>query len=154
MFMCILFARYILSRHSFSHNFLKCTYNDFFSHCIFLLALERRLKYKQPSVQYSRSRQDGKSSEIKFSTRRGRQIDESRVLVRILGCTNFTSASRPSSSRRRILTSLLTQQRQPDHDDEDGDDKILFHLRHALYCLKRRLLTSTITWFPSPCEVM
>ena len=35
LFMCILLARCMLSGHSFSHNFLKCTYIDFFSLCIF-----------------------------------------------------------------------------------------------------------------------
>ena len=41
------------------------------------------------SVKYSRSRYDGKSGEMASSIRRGRQGDESRVLVRLPGCVNL-----------------------------------------------------------------
>ena len=41
------------------------------------------------SVKYSRSRYDGKSGEMTSSTRRGRQGNESRALVRMPGCVNL-----------------------------------------------------------------
>ena len=43
----------------------------------------------KPSVKYSRSRHDGKSGEMTYLTRRGRQGDESRGLVRMPGCVNL-----------------------------------------------------------------
>ena len=135
--MCILFARYMLSGHSFSHHFLKCTYTDFFLTAYFVQLLSTRnsdwntnaqakniflcvrisayfyaaitknanlinipisttennidcsICQAKTSVEYSRSRHDGKPGEMAFSTRRGRQRDESRVFVRMLGCASL-----------------------------------------------------------------